>query len=136
MGLGEAIDALIARPFLEAGPRSPYPLDVACSALFSLAARACTEGRRGGEANVTTTLQSGLGVAAAARQVASPRVLDVRGEPGCENVEAIVVEAEHCAWVCCGRVVGERFRGVHAADPLLADVIERRLSAAGGTRAG
>lgn len=61
---------------------------------------------------------------------------DVRGEPGCENVEAIVIEAEHGAWVCCGRIVGERFQGVHAADPLLADVIERRLSSAGGARAG
>ncbi len=136
MGLADAVDTLIARPFLEAGPRSPYPLDVACSALFSLAARACQEGLRGGDANVTTTLQPGLGVAAAARQVTSPRVLDVRGEPGCENLEAIVVEAEHGSWVCCGRVVGERFRGVHAADPLLADVIDRRLSAAGGTSAG
>jgi ActR/RegA family two-component response regulator len=136
MGLAELVDALIARPMLEAGPRSPYPLDVACSALFSLATRACKEGTRGGEANVTTTLQSGLGVAAAARQVVKPRVVDVRAQPGCEDVEAIVVEGEHGAWVCCGRVIGDRFRGVHAADPLLADVIERRLSTAGGASAG
>lgn len=136
MTLSEIVDQLIARPILEAGPRSPYPLDIAGTALFSLAARACKEGLRGGEANVTTTLQTGLGVAAAARQVASPRVIDVRNEPNAENIETIIVEAEHGAWVCCGRVVGERFRGVHAADPLLADVLERRLSAAGGTRAG
>lgn len=136
MNLAEIVDQLIARPILEAGPRSPYPLDIACSALFSLAGRACKEGLRGGEANVTTTLQPGLGVAAAARQVASPRVIDVRNEPDSEDIEAIVVESEHGAWVLCGRVEGERFRGVHAADPLLADVIERRLSAAGGVRAG
>jgi ActR/RegA family two-component response regulator len=136
MSLAEIVDQLIARPILEAGPRSPYPLDIACTALFSLAARACKEGLRGGEANVTTTLQTGLGVAAAARQVGNPRVIDVRAEHNAENIEAIIVEAEHGAWVCCGRVVGERFRGVHAADPLLADVIERRLTAAGGTRAG
>ena len=85
---------------------------------------------------MTTTLQPGLGVAAAARQITTPRVLDVRTEQDSENIEAIVVEAEHGSWVCCGRVVGERFRGVHAADPLLADVIERRLTAAGGSRAG
>ena len=136
MGLAEVIDALLSRPMLDAGPRSSYPLDVACSALFALATRACREAHRGGEATVTTTLQPGLGVAAAARQVGAPRVHDVRGEPGCENVEAIVVEAEHGAWVCCGRIVGDRFQGVHAADPLLADVIERRLSAAGGAHAG
>jgi hypothetical protein len=109
---------------------------VACAALFSLVARACKDAQRGGESTVLTTLQPGLGVAAAARQVASPRVLDVRSEPRCENVEAIVVEAEQGAWVCCGRVVGERFRGVHAADPLLADVLGRRLTAVGGTHAG
>jgi ActR/RegA family two-component response regulator len=136
LGLSEVIDALLARPMLDAGPRSSYPLDLACSSLFALATRACREAHRGGETTVTTTLQPGLGVAAAARQVGAPRVHDVRGEPGCENVEAIVVEAEHGAWVCCGRIVGERFQGVHAADPLLADIIERRLSAAGGTHAG
>lgn len=134
--LGEVVDALLSRPMLDAGPRSSYPLDIACSALFALAARACKEAQRGGESQVTTTLQPGLGLAAAARQVGAPRVYDTRGEPGCDTVEAIVIEAEHGSWVCCGRIVGERFQGVHAADPLLADVIERRLSAAGGAHAG
>jgi DNA-binding response OmpR family regulator len=136
MPLQEVVDALIARPMLDAGPRSPYPLDVAGSALFALVARACREALRGGETTVLTTLQPGLGVAAAARQVATPKVLDVRSEPGCANVEAIVVEGEHGTWVCCGRVIGERFRGVHCADPLLADVVTRRISAAGGSHAG
>lgn len=136
MPLQEVVDALIARPMLDAGPRSPYPLDVAGAALFALVARACREAIRGGETSVLTTLQPGLGVAAAARQVATPKVLDVRNEPGCANVEAIVVEGEHGTWVCCGRVIGERFRGVHCADPLLADVVSRRIAAAGGSNAG
>jgi ActR/RegA family two-component response regulator len=136
LALHEVVDALLARPMLDAGPRSSYPLDIACSSLFVLAARACKEAQRGGQSSITTTLQPGLGLAAAARQVASPRVHDVRGEPGCENIEAIVVEAEHNTWVCCGRIVGDRFQGVHAADPLLADVIERRLSAVGAPSAG
>lgn len=134
--LNEIVDALLSRPMLDAGPRSSYPLDIACSALFALAARACKEAQRGGESQVTTTLQPGLGLAAAARQVGTPRVHDVRSEPGCDNVEAIVIEAEHNTWVCCGRIVGERFQGVHAADPLLADIIERRLSAVGASNAG
>ena len=136
ISLQEVVDALIARPMLDAGPRSPFPLDVACSALFALVTRACREAMRGGETSVLTTLQPGLGVAAAARQAVAPRVLDVRAEPGCENVEAIVVEAEHGAWVCCGRVIGDRFRGVHCADPLLADILTRRIVAAGGAHAG
>ena len=136
MTLDEVVDALIARPMLDAGPRSPYPLDVAGSALFALVSRACREALRGGETTVTTTLQPGLGVAAAARQLAVPRVLDVRTAPGCANVEAVIIEAEHGAWVCCGRVIGERFRGVHCADPLLADILTRRLAAAGSPNAG
>ena len=136
MALQEVVDALIARPMLDAGPRSPFPLDVACSSLFALVTRACREATRGGETSVLTTLQPGLGVAAAARQAVVPRVLDVRDEPGCDNIEAIVVEAEHGAWVCCGRVIGERFRGVHCADPLLADILTRRIVAAGGAHAG
>lgn len=136
LALGELVDTLLSRPMLDAGPRSSYPLDLACSALFTLAARACQEAQRGGESQVTTTLQPGLGLAAAARQVGAPSVHDVRGEPGCENVEAIVIEAEHGTWVCCGRIKGDRFQGVHAADPLLADVLERRIIAAGRVHAG
>lgn len=136
LALGDVVDALLARPMVDAGPRSSYPLDVACSALFALAAGACREATRGGEAVITTTLQPGLGLAAAARQAGAPRVHDVRTETGCDDVEAIVIEAEHGAWVCCGRIKGDRFRGVHAADPLLADVIERRLVAAGRVHAG
>ena len=131
MTLPDVVDALIARPIFDAGPRSPYPLDISCSALFSLVTRACRDGIRGGEMTVLTTLQPGLGVAAAARQVTLPKVLDIRPEAGCENLEAVVVEGEHGSWVCCGRVIGDRFRGVHAADPLLADVVGRRLSSAG-----
>jgi hypothetical protein len=136
MPLAELVDALLSRPMVDAGPRSSYPLNVASTALFSLAARAVKEATRGGEAHVTTTLQPGLGVAAAARQIAIPRVHDVRNEPGCSDIEAIVIEAEHGSWVCCGRIVGERFQGVHAADPLLADIIEKRLVAAGANHAG
>jgi DNA-binding NarL/FixJ family response regulator len=133
--LADVVDALIARPMLDAGPRSPYPLDVPGPALFAIVARACREALRGGEALVTTTQQSGLGVAAAARQVTVPRIVDARAERGCADVEAIVVEAEHGTWVCCGRLIGDRFRGVHCADPLLADILTRRLLAAGGSDA-
>jgi CheY-like chemotaxis protein len=134
--LNEIVDALLSRPMVDAGPRSSYPLDVACTALFALAGRACKEAQRGGDSLVTTTLQPGLGLAAAARQVGTPHVHDVRSEPGCDNIEAIVIEAEHNTWVCCGRIVKDRFQGVHAADPLLADIIARRLSAVGASNAG
>lgn len=136
LGLPDVVDTLIARPMFDAGPRSPFPLDVASSALFSLVSRACREAQRGGEIQILTTLQTGLGVAAAARQVGAPRVLDLRNHVRCENLEAIVVEAEHGAWVLCGRVEHARFRGVHAADPRLADVVGQRLLAMGSAHAG
>lgn len=136
LGLPDVVDTLIARPMFDAGPRSPFPLDVAASALFSLVSRACREAQRGGEIQILTTLQTGLGVAAAARQVGAPRVLDLRHHARCENLEAIVVEAEHGAWVLCGRVEQARFRGVHAADPRLADVVGQRLLALGSAHAG
>ncbi len=133
--LAELVDALLSKPVIDAGPRSPYPLDVAHAGLSSVVQRACRDALRGGDAHVLATFQPGLGVAAAAGQITKPRVLDVRKHPRCADLEAIVVEAEHGVWICCGRVVGSRFRGVHAADPLLADVIGRRLVELGGLRA-
>jgi hypothetical protein len=62
------------------------------------------------------------------------QLADVRGAPRCENAEAIVISAEHGAWVCCGRRDETRFRGVHAADPILADLIAQRLAQASGIR--
>ncbi len=137
ISLPEMVDALIARPTVDASPRSPCPLDLPLPTLFALVSHACRAAQRGGEVVVTTTLRSGLGgFAAAARQVTTPRVLDARGQAGCEDLEVVVVEGEHGAWLCCGRVVGERFRGVHAADRLLGDLLCARLLAARSGDAG
>jgi ActR/RegA family two-component response regulator len=145
MTLGEIVDTLLARPMVDAGLSSPYPLELAMPALISLASSACMEGRRGGAATVIVTTQPGMGLLAAARQASadanesseiSVRVVDVRTIPACGDLEAIVVSAEHGTWACCGRVNRERFRGVHAADPLLADLIAQRLAQAGGLRIG
>lgn len=52
---------------------------------------------------------------------------DVQMLPGATDVLAIVIRAEHGVWVTCGRLERERFIGVHAADPLLADLVTDRL---------
>lgn len=129
--LAEVVDALIAHPILDAGPVSPFPLDVPSATLFALVTCAYREALRGGELTAFATFQPGLGVAAAGRQVGRPRVYDLRGEPECQDVEVIVIVAEHGVWSCCGRVVGERFRGVHCADPLLGDLLAKSLAADG-----
>ena len=139
MPLGEIVDVLLARPMMGAGFGSPYPLDLVAPAMLSLVSAACREARRGGAANILVTLRGGMGMASAARQADAGReggvqVADVRSAPRCENAEAIVISAEHGSWVCCGRRDDDRFRGVHAADPLLADLIAQRLAQASGTR--
>jgi GGDEF domain-containing protein/DNA-binding NarL/FixJ family response regulator len=139
MPLGEIIDVLLARPMMGAGFGSPYPLDLVAPAMLSLVAAACREARRGGPASVLVTVRGGMGMASAARQSdvapdANVQLADVRSAPRCDNAEAIVICAEHGTWVCCGRRDDDRFRGVHAADPMLADLIAQRLAQATGIR--
>lgn len=140
--LAQIVNELLARPMLDAGTRSLFPLDLASPALMSVVLSACADAARGGAAHVAVTLQPGLGLASAARQLAAGDknarvdVFDVRERDGCRDIEAIAIVAEHAAWVCCGRVDKDRFSGVHAADPLLADMIRKRLQEEGGVRAG
>jgi hypothetical protein len=138
--LPEVVDTLLAKPILDVGPSSPSPLELATPAMLSLIGQACREARRGGAAAIMVTVQPGAGMASAVRQVVRDakdvvvRAIDARAGHGCADVEVIVVEAEHGSWVCCGRTTRDRFRGVHAADPLLCDLVAHRLAQAGGTR--
>jgi ActR/RegA family two-component response regulator/GGDEF domain-containing protein len=143
MPLAEIIDVLLARPMMGAAFGSPYPLELVAPAMLTLVGAACREARRGGAANILVTMRAGMGMASAARQDEGNReagapidvqLADVRAAPRCENAEAIVINAEHGAWVCCGRRDEDRFRGVHAADPVLADLVAQRLSQASGVR--
>ena len=140
LALPEVVDTLVAKPILDSGGTSPYPLDLATTSFLSLVTQACVEARRGGGATIYVTVHPAMGVASAVRQAVrdakdiTVRAVDARGVAGCGDVEAVVIGAEHGHWVCCGRVTKDRFRGVHAADPLLADLIAHRLSQAGGLR--
>jgi DNA-binding NarL/FixJ family response regulator/GGDEF domain-containing protein len=139
MPLAEIIDVLLARPMMGAGFGSPYPLELAAPAMLSLVGAACREGRRGGAASILVTVRGGMGMESAVRQIDGERgggvqLADVRSAPRCDNAEAIVINAEHGAWVCCGRRDDDRFRGVHAADPMLADLVAQRLAQASGIR--
>lgn len=143
LSLADLVDELIEHPMFAAGAYSTYPLDVASQALFALATQACHDAGRGGAAQLVATAGGGLSLATAARRafsskspLRSARVVDVRAQQGCDDVEAAVLASEHGVWVCCGRVEGDRFRGVHSADPLLADVVAARIDAAGRVHAG
>ena len=53
---------------------------------------------------------------------------------GCANVEVCALLCEHGAYAFAGRLEGPSVRAVHAADPLLADLLIQRLSQASGLR--
>jgi hypothetical protein len=60
--------------------------------------------------------------------------LDVRHRDGCEDVEALSIACEHGTYALLGRVDHGVFHGVHAADPLLADLTAHRLAELAGVR--
>jgi ActR/RegA family two-component response regulator len=140
--LPEIIDRLLEFPMMGAGPASPYPLDLSAAAALSLVASACHESLRGGGATVLVAAHPGAGFVSVARAVlpddsgATLHVVDVQEVEGCTTAEAVVIVAEHGTWTMCGRRDGSRFKAVHSADPLLADLVARRLSQAAGLRLG
>jgi hypothetical protein len=54
--------------------------------------------------------------------------------PRCQNIEVCALVAEHATYAFAGRVEGHTVRGVHAADPLLADLLIQRLGQVSGAR--
>jgi hypothetical protein len=56
--------------------------------------------------------------------------VDLSFLPGCANLEVFCVVAEHSAYVLLGRYEGNLVRAVHAADPLLVDLVLSNLSIA------
>ncbi len=150
--LADLVDSLAARPLFDAGARSILPLDLPISSLTTVVEQACEDARRGGHTTFIATDQPGRSLGAIARSVLRPQaappragparterraeptylpgveVRDVRSLPRCGDVEAVVLRAEHGSWVCCGRLEHQRFRGIHAADPLLADLVADRLA--------
>jgi ActR/RegA family two-component response regulator len=139
--LPEIVDSLLACPMLDAGPASPFPLDLSLPAALSLVSSVCREALRAGEATIFVAARTGAGLSSVVRPavaVEPPRAtvheVDLSGAPGCANAEALVVVAEHGTWTLCGRHEGARFKGVHCADALVADLLAQRLALAGGVR--
>jgi DNA-binding NarL/FixJ family response regulator len=151
--LGEIVDTLRARPAMQAGPRSTYPLDLSIGALSQLVEHACAAARRSASTAFFSTHHPGRGLAGAVRSLAPTplgeappsarrdrherrakrhtghdvEVRDVRHLPGGLDAFAVVVRADHGTWVALGRLENDRFVGVHAADPLLADLVADRI---------
>jgi ActR/RegA family two-component response regulator len=106
----------------------------------ALASTVVADALRGGAALFTVTHHASLSLGAAVRaSLGAPRenvilhALDVRASHG-DDIEALSVIAEHGAYAFIGRIEGGVIRGMHASDPLFADLVAERLGRAAGLR--
>jgi len=128
--LRSIVEGLLACPLLDAGEGSPYPLELAVPAAHSLVRHACIEAARGGGASVIVSGPRGVGFGPVVREVCRDvQEVDLRDTDG-DGVDAIVIAAEHGTWTCCGVLQRDRFKAVHAADAMLADLVARKLTEA------
>jgi hypothetical protein len=117
------------------------PLELPLADAAALAAAVVADAVRGGAALLVVAHHDGLRLGAAVRSALGAsrenvtlHALEVRGPTSAEAVEALAVLAEHGAYALVGRSEGGAVRGLHAADPLLADVLADRLGKAAGLR--
>jgi hypothetical protein len=146
LSLAGLVDTLIGQiepPNSRSGhtPELPFYIELPPRDLMSLALGAVEEAVRGGAARVLCSQHGGLslgGVVRAALQQKGENVrfdaVDVSRLSGCQNLEALAIIAEHAVYVLIGRTEGNVVRAIHAADPLLLDLIMSRLAEAGGLR--
>jgi DNA-binding NarL/FixJ family response regulator len=143
LGLGEMLDALLwtgdPAPRIEA----PRLLELPRADVVALAAAAVSEARRSGSTWAVATDRPGISIAGAVRtalgaqsETARVEAVDIESAPGYADLEAFTLVTEHGAYSLIGRLDGNVVRGVHSADPLLADLIVDRLGDTVGTRFG
>jgi hypothetical protein len=121
---------------------APRPITLPLADVLALATSVTADALRGGAALITVAHHGGLSLGAAVRATLTPlrpnvtfHALDVRASGG-DDVEALSIIAEHGTYALVGRVNRDEgtFKGVHAADPLLADTLAERLGRAAGLR--
>lgn len=138
MQLDDIVDALLDGPDAE-GPDGPKHLHISLAEAFAVTTTAITEALRGGQALVVVAEHAGLGLASAVRAALAPEreraelyFKDAQGSPDRDALELLAIVAEHGAYVIAGRSKDGSLRAVHAADPLLADLVMQRLGVSGG----
>lgn len=119
---------------------APRPVELPVADVAALAAAVTADALRGGAVLITVAHHAGLALGAAVRAALLPvrdnvtlHALDVRGH-GSDDVEALSIIAEHACYALIGRNQGGLVKGLHAADPLLADALAERLGRAAGLR--
>ncbi|WP_438016610.1 diguanylate cyclase [Sorangium sp. So ce315] len=142
--IGDIFSLLVRETPAAEGPlaiSAPRALDASVADAALLATSVVRNALRGGAAFILVAHHDGLSLGAQVRTLlGTPRedvvvhALDLRSSPGCDDIEALCVLAEHGAYALVGRNQGGFVRGIHAADPLLADFLAERLGRAVGLR--
>jgi ActR/RegA family two-component response regulator/GGDEF domain-containing protein len=147
LGLPEIVDALLAEPSWRApgdvGLETPRAIELPTTDVVALVLGAVREASRGGPSLVVLTRHAGVGIGGAlggeAARASAPRqvhAVDVSSAPGCHNIEVCALVSQQGTYAFAGRVEGHSVRAVHAADPLLADLLVQRLGHVSGARLG
>jgi DNA-binding NarL/FixJ family response regulator/GGDEF domain-containing protein len=143
--LSEILDALLwdqaATSSAATEPEAPQTIELPAIDVVALATCALSEARRGGGARVVATLRPGVSVGAAIRAALGREasevqadLIDISASAGCRDLEVLTLIAEHGSYLLLGRVERGHVRGVHASDPVLVDLVTRRLGKAARTR--
>jgi GGDEF domain-containing protein/ActR/RegA family two-component response regulator len=146
LALGDLVDALFWKlgditGAHDGGCDLPRSVELPIMDLVGLAVAAVDEAARGGAVRVVATQHSGMCIGSAVRTALSAAddevrfdAVDVSHVPGCGDLEALGIIAEHGAYSLVGRLERSVVRAVHAADPVFADLLVQRLGEAAGVR--
>src|SRR5450432_765538 len=138
--LRSLVDALLGQlgagtPGSPRGLDAPHYIELPAMDLVGLALAAVSEAARAGQARIVASVHPGISVGGAVRAEHGRDgewlrfdAVDVSALQGCANLDVLCVVAEHAAYVLLGRTEGNVVRAVHASDPLLVDLVLRKLS--------
>lgn len=122
-------------------PFAPRALELPLDEAASLASLAVVEAQRGGAAFIAVSYRAGPGLFAIVRASLGPsrqgvtfRSLDVRAAEGCKDIDVLCILAEQGTYALLGRIQQGVLRGVHTAEPRIADILVDRLGRAAGLR--
>jgi ActR/RegA family two-component response regulator len=142
LSIPDLVDALLSQPTREPSPPArgvecPHYIELPAMDLVGLALAAVSEAWRAGQARVVASVHAGISVGGAVRAEHARDgeglrfdAVDVSLLEGCANLDVLCVVAEHSSYVVLGRSEGNVVRAVHAADPLLVDLVLSKLSQA------
>ncbi len=144
LSLPEVLDSLLWR-LEEAssglGMEAPQMICLPMLDAVGLVLAVVNEACRGGETKVVATVHAGMSLGGAIRGGLSPdreqlqiEIVDLNPFPACKDLEVLVVIAEHGVYLIIGRSAGGSLRALHAAEPVLADLVVQRLGELARTR--